>query len=296
MPRLLDLFCCAGGAAMGYHRAGFDVVGVDIKPQPHYPFEFHRADAMTFPIEGFDAVHASPPCQDHSALKATMPESHGTGWMLAATVARLQASGLPWVVENVEGATMPADTYSIVLCGSSFGLKVRRHRRFATNVFVMTPPCDPRAQGLAADVTGHGTQGREYRRRKALGLPLDTQADREAAMGIDWMNRDELAQAIPPAYTELIGAQLLSARWARVSERPEDAVNGDTLDFNFDEATAAVQTKQAEWFKALSAGVGVAEAEFEWSVAERVKQDALVAKSSADELRDRWAYEMGWTS
>lgn len=225
-PRLLDLFCCAGGAAMGYHLAGFEVVGVDVRPQPHYPFEFHQADAMTFPLEGFDAVHASPPCQDHSALKATMPESHGTGWMLAATVARLQASGVPWVVENVEGATMPADTYSIVLCGSSFGLRVRRHRRFATNVFVMTPPCDHRAQGPAVDVTGHGMQGREYRRRKALGLPLDTQADRQAAMGIDWMNRDELAQAIPPAYTEFIGAQLLSARWVRVNERPEDTVNG----------------------------------------------------------------------
>ena len=100
-PRLLDLFCCAGGAAMGYHQAGFDVVGVDIKPQPRYPFEFHQADAMTYPLDGFDAVHASPPCQDHSATKHLHGRAHGTAWMLDGTRERLLAQSTPWVIENV---------------------------------------------------------------------------------------------------------------------------------------------------------------------------------------------------
>jgi DNA (cytosine-5)-methyltransferase 1 len=102
-PRLLDLFSGAGGAAMGYHRAGFDVVGADLAPQPRYPFEFVQADAMTYPLDGFDAIHASPPCQDHSPLKARAGE-HGNGWMLDATLARLADSPAVWVVENVGAA------------------------------------------------------------------------------------------------------------------------------------------------------------------------------------------------
>lgn len=204
--RLLDLFCGAGGAAMGYHRAGFEVVGVDMDPQPHYPFEFHQADAMTYPLDGFDVIHASPPCQDHSVLSSRTPE-HGTGWMLDAIVGRLKASGAVWVVENVPGAPMPG---AIVLCGSQFGLKVRRHRLFLSNVTLTRPACDHATQGQTVDVTGHGMAGRTHRKRKAMGLPLDTQADRRAAMGIDWMNRTELAQAIPPAYTEHLGLQLIA--------------------------------------------------------------------------------------
>src|SRR5215475_9362589 len=122
MPRLLDLFCGAGGVAMGYHRAGFEVVGVDIKPQKHYPFEFHQGDAMTYPLDGFDVVHASPPCHDHSAAS---PGPDGTGWMLAATVDRLAASGLPLIVENVVGPDVVMAGWWFTLCGSSFGLRVR---------------------------------------------------------------------------------------------------------------------------------------------------------------------------
>ena len=207
--RILDLFCGAGGAAAGYHRAFPDaeIVGVDIADQPRYPFTFVQGDAMTYPTDGFDFIHASPPCQDHSTLHHTMPKAHGTAWMLEATIRRLIASGAAWVVENVEGAVMPGDVYSIVLCGSSFGLRVRRHRRFATSQVVMAPPCQHYLQALTVDVTGHGMQGREYKRRRALGLPMDTQQDRREAMGIDWMSRDELAQSIPPAYTEWIGRQ-----------------------------------------------------------------------------------------
>jgi DNA (cytosine-5)-methyltransferase 1 len=215
-PRLLDLFCGAGGAGMGYHRAGFEVLGVDLHPQPHYPFEFHQADALTFPLEGFDAIHASPPCHDHSTVTGRNRKAEGekgTGWMLAATVGRLISLGLPWVVENVEGASMPASAYWFRLCGSSFDLDVRRHRRFASKVGVLAPPCEHHRQaprfrsldskrppGSLATVVGvHGH----------LNYPGEF-ALRCAAMGVDWMTNDELSQAIPPAYTEWIGTQLLA--------------------------------------------------------------------------------------
>jgi DNA (cytosine-5)-methyltransferase 1 len=208
-PRLLDLFCGAGGAAMGYHRAGFDVVGVDVKPQPRYPFEFHQADAMTYPLDGFDAVHASPPCQDHSALSKNYgaPE-HGTGWLLEATLDRLRAQTLPWVIENVVGAPLP---FAFVLCGASFGLgasgmDLNRHRLFETSFPMLAPPCQHR-RGLTIGVYGHGTNS-FHRRKLGRGLRI---AEKQSAMGIDWMNRDELSQAIPPAYTEFIGEQLMAA-------------------------------------------------------------------------------------
>jgi DNA (cytosine-5)-methyltransferase 1 len=199
----LDLFCGAGGAAVGYHRAGFDVVGVDIVSQPHYPFEFHRGDAMTFPLDGFDVIHASPPCQDHSSLSARVG-LHGTGWMLAATLDRLEDLDVPWVVENVPGSGVDMPGQWMVLCGSAFGLGVRRHRLFTSNLLLLAPSCDHRRQGTPLGVYGTGGGGVMTRGVKA------TPAEARVAMGIDWMTRAEIAEAIPPAYTELIGHQLLA--------------------------------------------------------------------------------------
>lgn len=222
-PVLLDLFCKAGGATKGYQRAGFHVVGVDIEPQPHYCGDrFIKGDALAFlkmvtrGFLRFDAVHASPPCHDHSTVTGRNRKASGekgTGWMLAATVAELAKLDVPWVVENVEGAKMPTSHAVVRYCGSSFGLDVRRHRLFATNVPLMVPPCDhswqtPRFRSLdsrrpagslatVVGVHGHLNYPGEF--------PL-----RCAAMGIDWMTNDELSQAIPPAYTEHIGRQLMA--------------------------------------------------------------------------------------
>ena len=191
---------------MGYHRAGFNVVGVDIKPQPHYPFEFHQADALTFPLNGFDAIHASPPCQDHSLLHRNYGAAgHGTAWMLNGTLAALHAQERPWVVENVVGAPLPS---AIELWGASFGLgasglDLNRHRRFQMSFYVLAPPCQHRP-GKTIGVYGNGTNA--WHRAK-LGRNL-TIAEQREAMGIDWMSRAELSQAIPPAYTEWIGHRL----------------------------------------------------------------------------------------
>jgi DNA (cytosine-5)-methyltransferase 1 len=211
-PRLLDLFCGAGGASVGYHRAGFDVIGVDIKSQPRYPFEFVQADALewlaTADLSGVAAIHASPPCQDHSLLHRNYgaPE-HGTGWLLQATIDHLRDSGRPWVVENVVGAPIPG---AFVLCGGSFGLgasnlDLNRHRRFGTSFPMLAPPCQHRP-GRTIGVYGNGTNSWH---RSKLGRNLRI-AEMRQAMGIDWMTRDELTQAIPPAYTEYVGGLLLA--------------------------------------------------------------------------------------
>ena len=220
-PRLLDLFCGAGGAAMGYHRAGFDVVGVDINPQPHYPFEFHQFDVFdfmdswsgVFDVGQFDAIHASPPCQDHSTTR-DLGGRHGTGWMLSATLYRVAASGLPWVVENVARAPLArqADLFGangLELCGCMFpelrGL-LYEARLFETSfkisnvphrlhIWPQTKMGRPPKPGECMQVTGHFSDVPEGQRR--MGLPGLTQT--------------ELAQAIPPAYTEYIGAALLAA-------------------------------------------------------------------------------------
>jgi DNA (cytosine-5)-methyltransferase 1 len=210
-PRLLDLFCGAGGAAMGYADAGFEVVGVDIAPQPRYPFEFHRGDACTWPLDGFDAVHASPPCQDHSAL-SSLQDSHGTAWMLEHTRRRVQASGLPYVIENVSGAPMPG---ALVLCGSEFGLKaaardgtvrwLKRHRLFESNVDLWG------AGGChCSSLPIGGVYGNGGGRSQTRGYKFHLREGREA-MGMAWATQVELSQAIPPAYTEFIGQQLLAA-------------------------------------------------------------------------------------
>jgi DNA (cytosine-5)-methyltransferase 1 len=201
-PRLLDLFCGAGGAAMGYHRAGFEVVGVDIAAQPHYPFEFHQADALTFPLDGFDAIHASPPCQAYSSATKAWGRTADHPDLYSATRERLLAQGAPWVIENVIGAPCH---HGVVLCGSMFGLGVQRHRSFeSSELMLLDRSC--RHSGRSLTVTGHSPYWWDQGRR--------TQAASEdiaAAMGIDWMNRREIVQAIPPAFTTWIGTQLLAA-------------------------------------------------------------------------------------
>ena len=210
--RLLDLFCGAGGAGMGYHRAGFEVVGVDIKPQKHYPFEFHCADAFAFLEKHgheFDVIHASPPCQGFSDLKK-MHNAKQHADLLTPMREALQSVGKPYVIENVEGA--PMQNY-ITLCGSMFGLmtstaELRRHRRFETSwPIVMVPECQ---HGKRDRVIGvYGGHGRD--RRRTVNTQDFSTEDRRIAMGIDWMNGQELSQAIPPKYTEWIGKRLMEA-------------------------------------------------------------------------------------
>lgn len=228
MPRLLDLFCGAGGAAMGYHRAGFDVVGVDIKPQPRYPFTFVQGDALAFVAANgsqFDAIHASPPCQGYSRLRH-LPWLKGRTWPLLIDPTRelLTATGKPWIIENVEDA--PLD--GAVLCGRMFGLPIYRHRRFESSMLLLWPEHTKHDQ-----VIGHGRMINDRRkgtlnassRKGAWGQSgiitvaggQFKKADGERALGIDWMTVNELAQAIPPAYTEYLGHQLMTAVQQRVA-------------------------------------------------------------------------------
>ena len=226
-PLLLDLFCGAGGAAMGYHRAGFEVVGVDIKPQPRYPFEFVQADAIEF-LSGAGeqylyehnltplAIHASPPCQDYS--KAMRHLTAGYPRLIDPVRTRLAEIGLPWVIENVEGSPLPAqDTldgaHGVELCGSMFGLQmaglqILRHRLFEAS-FPLTPPrgCDHSLPAFNPHSSGAWGRQRIY---DAIGRQ-DPERPWLVTMGVGWMRRYEGREAIPPAYTEHIGRQLLAA-------------------------------------------------------------------------------------
>lgn len=213
--RLLDLFCCAGGASVGYSRAGFEVVGVDSKPQKNYPFEFHQADAIQFVLEHgheFDAIHASPPCQASSNM------SKGTNagkldqyeQLIPQTRAALEQTGKPFVIENVEGADMRKD---LILCGDMFDLQVIRHRYFELNWPCAQPEHKTDWRKHKGRVSGfrHGEwfQGpyfAVYGRGGGKGSPQQWQD----AMGIHWTHlQREISQMLPPAYCEYIGGQLL---------------------------------------------------------------------------------------
>lgn len=227
-PRLLDLFCGAGGCSVGYARAGFEVVGVDLKAQPRYPFEFIQGDALQYAGVNwmdFDAIAASPPCQHYSVTRHSHSKEHPD--LVPATREMLQFTGKPWVMENVPGAPM---TNYVELCGASFGLEatdddgaplvLRRHRLFETNFMVWDPP--PCACGkyrnagvMVGGVYGAGPSNRSkapwdgFGRRRGGYTPK--QHVRAELMGIDWMTQGELSQAIPPAYTEFIGRALLAS-------------------------------------------------------------------------------------
>lgn len=206
--RILDLFCCAGGAGMGYHQAGFDVTGIDIDPQPDYPFPFHQADALEYVTEHgheYDAIHASPPCQGYT----TMGNRNRLEWPKLITPLRaiLETTGRLWVIENVPGAR--ADMrHPILLHGGIFGLGVDRPRLFETNAELLTLPMGPRVRrpvGVYGKLDGRRLWTRNDGTELRAAADLKTAQE---AMGIDWMDWDHLREAIPPAYTEWIGAQL----------------------------------------------------------------------------------------
>ena len=212
-PLLLDLFCGAGGAGVGYHRAGFDVVGVDLAPQPRYPYEFHQADALQWladgGAEGFDMIHASPPCQAYSRLRSLPWLKDREYWdSVPPTRDALNATGLPWVMENVEGA--PVD--GITLCGTMFGLAwedgtpLYRHRLFETTDFLLAPGHPKHTQTL---VPGRLLKGRARLNNGYVIGGHQNGLRAMGAMGIDWMTGSELSQAIPPAYTQYLGESLL---------------------------------------------------------------------------------------
>ena len=203
-PRLLDLFCGAGGATKGYQLAGFHVTGVDIRPQPHYCGDsFSRADAMTFDLDGFDAIHASPPCQAYTRARHLRKAQGGETQapdLLAPIRERLAEHGVPYAIENVPGAPMTG----VVLCGSMFGLRVRRHRIFEATVPIIAPACRHKEQGKPVGV--YHVMGDKI---PCGGHTAKTLEEAQAAMGIDWMAWKELKESIPPAYTELVGAALM---------------------------------------------------------------------------------------
>jgi DNA (cytosine-5)-methyltransferase 1 len=212
-PRLLDLFCGAGGAGWGYHLAGFDVVGVDIAPQPHYPLPFHQADALTFPLHGFDVVHASPPCQGYS----TMSNRRGTGAALwGGDTARLidtmreRLAGRPHVIENVMGAR-PFMPDAMTLHGGMFGLRVYRPRLFEVWPDIEAPAKAPRPEDPLAIYGRCQRLTPRYVWTRADGSKQRQPTTEEAreAMGMPWADWAGLRQAVPPAYTEHLGRQLL---------------------------------------------------------------------------------------
>lgn len=229
-PRLLDLFCGAGGAGMGYHRAGFEVVGVDIKPQPHYPFKFHQADALTYPLDGYDAYHASPPCQAYSRLRH-LPWLKNKNYpaLIEDTRSILVATGKPWVIENVADAPLGQEYGYIMLCGWSLcELPIYRHRLFESNIAMLAPSHRPHPSVI---YPGGKLGSRYHQTEEVMGIFGFTRKvprsygtfvsvvghdgtrnfpKAKEAMDIDWMTNEELTQAIPPAYTEYIGKYLLN--------------------------------------------------------------------------------------
>ena len=208
---MLDLFCKAGGASMGYYRAGFEVTGIDIKNQKRYPFEFIKADAVEALkdidyLKSFDVLVGSPPCQTHSItqhLRNAQGKSTDKIDLIPETRAGFIASGKPYVIENVPGAPL---LNPLTLCGSSFGLKVRRHRLFESNILLTGITCNHKEQGKPVGI--YGSMRDEI---PGGGHTAKTIEQAREAMGIDWMLWGDLVEAIPPVYTEFIGKQIMEA-------------------------------------------------------------------------------------
>lgn len=226
--RLLDLFCCQGGASLGYYRAGFEVTGVDISPMKNYPFRFIQANALELTpdfLAGFDAIAASPPCKVHTKMKAFSSKAHRD--LVPETRAMLTATGLPYVIENVPGAPL---IQPIMLCGSMFGLFVQRHRLFESNVKLEQPSCRHEEQAANSPgfktmryhtgfrVTHRATVVSVFGRGNGYGKG-ELELWREV-MGMPWASKAGLAEAIPPAYTEFIGGQLFAYITEKKKENP----------------------------------------------------------------------------
>ncbi|MFE7232509.1 SAM-dependent methyltransferase [Streptomyces sp. NPDC057596] len=207
-PRLLDLFCCQGGAAKGYTDAGFDVTGVDIDPQPRYPYRFVQADAIAYVLQqgaAFDFIHASPPCQHDSECQRIRGNTHPD--LIAPTRAALEATGRPWVIENVRGA-VPKLRAPVMLCGPMFSLATYRHRYFETGGGLRLHQPDHPAHLVPQAKMGRPVPPGHYGQfvGNFSGVPLARKV-----MGVAWMNRDGIRECIPPAYTEHIGRAFLTS-------------------------------------------------------------------------------------
>ena len=218
--RLLDLFCCAGGAGIGYTRAGFEVVGVDIKPQPHYPLAFIQADALTLEpkfIASFDAVHASPPCQSYSDLAKRNGNADAWPRLVEPVREMLIRSGLPYIIENVDGAPL---VNAVVLCGTMFPqLRVLRHRLFEANFEIVAPlhKKHPKVHTFDRRKSHYGKTDEWKDFVQVTGGGNCTLAAARDAMGIDWMTKGEINESIPPAYAEFVGQEL--RRYLSYSQR-----------------------------------------------------------------------------
>lgn len=208
--KLLDLFCGVGGASVGYHQAGFEVYGVDLKHGKRYPFTYLRADVLDVLrdeeyINQFDVIHASPPCQTHSItkhLRNAQGKSTSKIDLIPETRAALIASGKPYIIENVPGSPL---INPIQLCGSSFGLKVRRHRLFESNMPLIGSKCDHKAQGRPVGV--YGSLNDEIPKGGKTASTID---EARKAMDMDWAIWTELVEAIPPAFTKYLGGQIVN--------------------------------------------------------------------------------------
>ena len=203
----LDLFCGAGGASMGLHNAGFEVVGVDNRPQPTYPFECHLADAMTFDLRGYDFIWASPPCQGYSHLTPQHAKSRHMK-LIAELRERLIAVGTPYCIENVAGARHELRN-PMMLCGSMFGLRTQRHRFFETSFSIVAPRlCDHTEISLLVTTASAASRAK----RAKLGMAAKSVHNATAAYGIGWMNFAGLREAIPPAYAEYVATHWLTGK------------------------------------------------------------------------------------